>query len=199
MLLSYRCLGIRNQNVLIVEKTKKEGVNLLACDFSDIDSVDWELIKESSDLSEVNTSEATVEDGSQEQASVYEEEQPSDVSAECSSGTADINKGRVLIGKDKYLHNVYWEFNNKALANQKLGEIFMKEAVEIRKKPRNYTTGHLKNKLKELIIAEAGDELFKEKLKALHYVKGGGNKILKYLMRNLDAIISAANTWIIIW
>lgn len=31
-----------------------------------------------------------------------------------------IDPGRVLIGKDRYAHDVYWEFNNKALANRHL-------------------------------------------------------------------------------
>ena len=41
---------IKAQNVLIVEKTKKEGVNLLAKDFCEIPIVEWSLITETDTL-----------------------------------------------------------------------------------------------------------------------------------------------------
>lgn len=111
---------IKNQNVLIVEKTKKEGVTLLARSFSDIDSVDWELIQETADLSETNTKEIAAEIEPSPKTSLDEQKQTTPASAVSSTETPEKNTGRVLIGKDKYLHNVYWEFNNKALANRHL-------------------------------------------------------------------------------
>ncbi len=45
---------IRNQEVLIVEKTKKEGVNLLAKSFSDIPCVEWSLVKHTENLELAN-------------------------------------------------------------------------------------------------------------------------------------------------
>lgn len=44
---------IRNQEVLIVEKTKKDGVNLLATEMEKIPTVDWQLVKDTENISEV--------------------------------------------------------------------------------------------------------------------------------------------------
>lgn len=116
---------IRNQEVLIVEKTKKEGVNLLAASMDEILTVDWDLVKETEDITEVETSNDadknidnvdSVESGdSGENKDFAESVEENPTNSE--KANTDV---RVLIGTDKYNHQVFWEFGNKALANRHL-------------------------------------------------------------------------------
>lgn len=112
---------VRNQEVLIVEKTKKEGVNLLAKAFSDIECVEWSLVKQA-DEQELLDGDDTENSANEEGYNSGATEVPNievPVNAEEHAETT-IDPGRVLIGKDRYAHDVYWEFNNKALANRHL-------------------------------------------------------------------------------
>ncbi len=118
---------IRNQEVLIVEKTKKEGVNLLAAAIEDIQVVDWQLVKETENIFEIETLIETDEENQTIETVEYDE--GIDVSVDDSEASKYIqietesepNKDvRVLIGTDKYNHQVFWEFGNKALANRHL-------------------------------------------------------------------------------
>lgn len=116
---------IRNQEVLIVEKTKKDGVNLLATSMEEIQTVDWDLVKETEDITEVEISidtdvnidnvdiDESGDSGENEDFAESVEENP--------TNNAKTNTDvRVLIGTDKYNHSVFWEFGNKALANRHL-------------------------------------------------------------------------------
>ena len=114
---------IRNQDVLIIEKTKKEGVNLLAKEFNEIDAVDWALIEETTVLV-VESEEGIIEkeddevlDETVETKTELEDEQ-SIIKDELE--VSNDNEIRVLIGEDRYNHKIYWEFGNKALANRHL-------------------------------------------------------------------------------
>lgn len=84
---------------------------------------------------------------------------------------------------EKFMFRYKGVCNNK---HQKLGEIFMKEAIKIRENPDNYRTSSLVNQLRPLINEGAGDDLFKEKLKAMKYIERGSNKLLKYLFATLN-------------
>lgn len=119
---------IRNQDVLIVEKTKKDGVNLLATAIESIETVDWQLVKDAETVvEEVSETDNDEELALQEQNS---DEHPEDhckddvvQSSEMIGSNINDNVGenvRVLIGTDKYNHQVFWEFGNKALANRHL-------------------------------------------------------------------------------
>ena len=111
----------RNHDVLIIEKSKNDGVNILAQNIDDIEEVNWGLIEdkpldniESDGNDESNDEEimpAEVDDISDTDVDGYDE---ADVIDENS------DSARVLIGKDTYMHDVYWEFDNKALANRHL-------------------------------------------------------------------------------
>lgn len=117
---------IRNQEVLIVEKTKKDGLNLLAVPMGEIQTVDWNVVKETEDITEVETPFDT--DGvnidnvhRMESDDSAENENFTELDEENVKNSAKINKDvRVLIGTDKYNHQVFWEFGNKALANRHL-------------------------------------------------------------------------------
>ena len=117
----------RNRDVLIVEKTKAEGINLLARDFSKIDTVHWDLIKESSDLTLEQHSKSleasnTDDNENVNVKSIEVNTQVTNVELDNNDNKIekDVNGARVLIGKDKFLHDVYWEFDNKGLANRHL-------------------------------------------------------------------------------
>ncbi|WP_456079995.1 DNA phosphorothioation-dependent restriction protein DptH [Mogibacterium sp.] len=112
---------IRNQEVLIVEKTKKEGVNLLAKKLQDIDSVEWSLVEDAEVIDAVLPLEnqennlvvnENIIDEIHKEKAVDEEVTLAGQNKKCQR---DV---RVLIGDDKYNHKVYWEFGNKALANR---------------------------------------------------------------------------------
>ncbi len=114
---------IRNQDVLIIEKTKKEGVNLLAKEFNEIDAVDWFLIEETTVL-ELEGEDAIIEkeddEGGEENVETktdVEDEQPI-IKDEIEVSNDD--EIRVLIGEDRYNRKIYWEFGNKDLANRHL-------------------------------------------------------------------------------
>lgn len=117
----------RNRDVLIVEKTKAEGINLLARDFSQIDTVHWDLVKESSNLSLEQSHK------SPDTTNTDDNKKPNDApildNTKIKNGTQEnrdskpkigTDGARVLIGKDRFLHDVYWEFDNKGLANRHL-------------------------------------------------------------------------------
>ncbi len=113
----------RNQDVLIVEKTKKEGVNLLATSFDDISAVEWSLVQEMEDLPIIDSD--TVSDEDEENCdenistSVDDGETGNKKPNDNALKEVDTNNEiRVLIGEDKFNHKVFWEFGNKALANR---------------------------------------------------------------------------------
>lgn len=112
---------IRNQNVVIVEKTKKEGVNLLAKRFDEISSVEWSLVKDAVDLSPENVNK-NQEDGKEEKNPKTDDLGEIYVPAEEVGKIDRAEEGtiRILIGEDRYSHKVFWEFGNKALANRHL-------------------------------------------------------------------------------
>lgn len=113
---------LRNQDVLIIEKTKKEGVNLLATVFDDILPVEWTLVQETADLSVLDNEAITDEEnGSFDENIATDEETNATGSEEADEGIlegTDSDEIRVLIGEDKFNHKVFWEFGNKALANR---------------------------------------------------------------------------------
>lgn len=117
---------IRNQEVLIVEKTKREGVNLLTMAMEEIQTVDWQLVKDTENISEVINLVQSIE--SQDNDCIVDveesEENKDDVELVRENLTLSDNSMnsdiRVLIGTDKYNHQVFWEFGNKALANRHL-------------------------------------------------------------------------------
>lgn len=112
---------IRNQDVLIVEKTKKEGVNLLAKKFNEISVVEWSLVQDTVDLNVKNVINTEQVEGNEEinhEIETSEENQIRDVVEE--NKMAEESPIRVLIGEDRYSHKIFWEFGNKALANRHL-------------------------------------------------------------------------------
>ena len=109
---------VRNQGVLIVEKAWKEGVNLLAKPFSEIESVEWDLVEETLDLTTLYNDNAEGQEHTDD-IEIIEEVGDNDRN-ESSKEQMIENTGRVLIGKDLYMHNVYWEFGSTALANRHL-------------------------------------------------------------------------------
>ena len=119
---------IRNQDVLIVEKTKKEGVNLLATSVEQIPKVDWEKVEDSAELPILDANDSDDQDIEKEENATLNEEGVSINSTIYEVGDVKIAEAktegvrdiRVLIGKDKFEHNVFWEFGNKALANRHL-------------------------------------------------------------------------------
>lgn len=117
---------IRNQNVLIVEKTKKEGVNLLAADIETIPVVNWEMVKDIEDLSlpkvekiyeNKELKNKDFKEHKSEELPVTSEK-PEKLESDSNTTIKSLEDVRVLIGKDNYNHSVYWEFGNKALANR---------------------------------------------------------------------------------
>lgn len=117
---------IRNQEVLIVEKTKKAGVNLLATSMEEIQTVDWQLVKETENISDsvmpVNQAENQNDASIVDVENSVEDDTDTDFAQENPIGrnTAMNSDIRVMIGTDKYNHQVFWEFGNKALANRHL-------------------------------------------------------------------------------
>lgn len=84
-------------------------------------------------------------------------------------------------------------FRYKGICNnnhQKLADFFMTQAVSIRNSPDAYDINTIINKLHELILSEAGDELFKQRLKGLKYSKTARNKMLKYMFATLTEYAS---------
>lgn len=112
---------IRNQEVLIVEKTKKEGVNLLAKKLKDIDSVEWSLVEDAEVIDDVVSTENQENDSVNSDDTMEETHEEKTVESEETlevQNETSQDEVRVLIGEDKYRHKVYWEFGNKALANR---------------------------------------------------------------------------------
>ena len=160
----------RNQDILIVEKTKKEGVNLLAQSFADIQSVDWDLVKQTDKPEPITREENTPT----EEMPNQEETEPVIGEYDSSSKENCDNNGRVLIGKDKYLHDIYWEFNNPALANRHLlitgtsGQgktysiqtmLYELEKANISAVIFDYTEGFMAQQLEEPFTKSLGDKL----------------------------------------
>lgn len=114
---------IRHQDVLIVEKTKKEGVNLLAKRFDEISVVEWSAVQETVDLAaESIISAEQVEEQDEIDREVENPENADDQIKDFIEETEVTNEEpiRVLIGEDRFSHKVFWEFGNKALANRHL-------------------------------------------------------------------------------
>lgn len=106
----------RNQDILIIEKNKTDGINLLTQKIQEIDTVDWSLIEDKplyeDDINPVESIDI--------ENQVSEIHNDGDLDEEPEIATEEIKEitDRVLIGQDNYMHNVYWEFGNKALANR---------------------------------------------------------------------------------
>lgn len=115
----------RNQDILILEKSEKDGVNLLAKKFEDIPSVDWSVVQEESLIAQEEPQPCG--DESSAEVDVEVEAENTDIGIlnegvntqeiQSTSRFAEVS-ARVLIGKDSYNHDVFWEFGNKALANR---------------------------------------------------------------------------------
>ncbi len=118
------------KDVLIIEKSKMEGVNLLVKGFDEIETVKWSLVTEISSIKEVES-----EDDNATELESNEYHSQADISVEPEfKGMTRLLAGeskdnietenkkdiRVLIGKDKYFHDIYWEFGSKGLANRHL-------------------------------------------------------------------------------
>lgn len=111
----------RYEEVLVVEKSKTEGVNLLAVPFSEIESVKWDMVQDISELEEIKEeSNITVEDSEKEENDVVQVTESTTDKMEPVHLDKKPEVVRVLIGRDKYKHDIYWEFGNKALANRHL-------------------------------------------------------------------------------
>ena len=172
---------LRNQDVLVVEKTKKEGVNLLSKSFDEISSVDWDLVKDTSNLSQdaitdvMVVSNDSIDDITYDENNINEETEEKSVDTEsqklCDENTESI---RVLIGEDKYNHSVYWEFSNKALANRHLlitgtsgqGKTYSIQSMLFELNKHNisavifdYTEGFMLNQLEEPFKKALGNSL----------------------------------------
>lgn len=118
----------RYQDVLIIEKSKKEGVNLLAKSFDEIKPIKWSEVPQVSSLPEeaetetdtgaetVETEELPTETGYGDQR-ISPGQEPDTGSVQEERKMEEI---RALIGKDRFLNEIYWEFGNKALANRHL-------------------------------------------------------------------------------
>lgn len=187
----------RNQNVLIIEKSKKSGVNLLALNFSDIDSLNWEVIQEQPLSQQVNADESICEtevtDGNNEEVNINSEQLSSDDNL---SGVNQAEQDiRVLIGKDQYKHNVYWEFGNKALANRHLlitgtsgqGKTYSIQTMLYELAKSNvsavifdYTEGFMVSQLEEPFKETLGDKL------SQHIVYSSGVPINPFQRHELD-------------
>lgn len=111
----------RNQEVLIVEKTKKEGVNLLATPLEDIPTVEWSTVQDTTELVDfTNCEEEPICEEDIEEPGNSLNKDVIDIyeNIEDKLESPTNQEIRVLIGKDKYNHNVFWEFGNKSLANR---------------------------------------------------------------------------------
>ncbi len=118
----------RYQDVLIIEKSKKEGVNLLAKSFDEIKPIKWSEVPQVSSLpeeaeTETDTGAETVETEELPTETGYGDQRISP-GQEPDTGFVQeerkMEEIRALIGKDRFLNEVYWEFGNKALANRHL-------------------------------------------------------------------------------
>lgn len=118
----------RYREVLIIEKSKKEGVNLLAKSFDEIKAIQWSAVPQVNSLPQEDERVSGAESGTMETAvpdsesDAREQKPSSDRKPDIADAQEDERGGeiRALIGKDKFLHEVYWEFGNKALANRHL-------------------------------------------------------------------------------
>ena len=115
---------IRNQEVLIVEKTKKDGVNLLATEMNEIETVDWQRVKEVENVSEIAISVESIEKQDNDDSVDVEESKENNIEIIQDnliiSDRLENKDIRILIGTDKYNHQVFWEYGNRALANRHL-------------------------------------------------------------------------------
>ena len=170
---------IKAQNVLIVEKTKKEGVNLLAKDFCEIPIVEWSLITETDTLENDDFVQDEIpEDGNVSNSNENVEQSNNDAllqnRIEVEDEAEEATEIRVLIGEDEYMHNVYWEYGNKALANRHLlitgtsgqGKTYSIQTMLYELNKHNvsavifdYTEGFMLNQLEEPFRTSLGDKL----------------------------------------
>lgn len=171
---------IKNQDVLIVDKTKKEGVNLLAKDFDEIPIVEWSLITETDTLkSDDDLQNKNLEGGENDSSSEKDETKnsdnsPQDIVETIAASEKEYAEARVLIGEDEYKHSVYWEYGNKALANRHLlitgtsgqGKTYSIQTMLYELNKHNvsavifdYTEGFMLNQLEEPFTTALGDRL----------------------------------------
>lgn len=133
----------RNQEVLVLEKTKEQGVEFLINGFDIIPEVQWQSVENFSDEEVIDLQSRTAETASEETEETLINSVEEEGSAESESvdttdaegdpqnvqniprdakteNTASDQEVRVFIGEDQYDNKVYWEFGNKALANRHL-------------------------------------------------------------------------------
>lgn len=92
----------RYEEVLVVEKSKTEGVNLLAVPFSEIESVKWDMVQDISELEEIKEeSNITVEDSEKEENDVVQVTESTTDKMEPVHLDKKPEVVRVLIGRDK--------------------------------------------------------------------------------------------------
>ena len=72
------------------------------------------------------------------------------------------------------------------LGHQKLSDLYMEEAVKIRRDPLNYRLSDLKNTLKAYIQTDCNDSIFRVGLSNLKYRTSGNNKQLKYFFSTIN-------------
>lgn len=75
------------------------------------------------------------------------------------------------------------------LPHQKIGDLFMVEAVKIRANPDNYRLSELRKALRTYIQDECTEELFKAGISTLKYKTNANNKTLKYLFSTLNEYV----------
>lgn len=75
------------------------------------------------------------------------------------------------------------------LGHQKLSDLYMQEAVKIRRDPNTYSLRELRAALKKYIVDECTDEMFKAGLANMKYRVNGNNKQLRYLFSTLNEYI----------
>ena len=159
------------------EKTKKEGVNLLAKDFCEIPIVEWSLITETDTLENDDFVQDEIpEDGNVSNLNENVEQSNNDdlLQNRIEVEDEEATEIRVLIGEDEYMHNVYWEYGNKALANRHLlitgtsgqGKTYGIQTMLYELNKHNvsavifdYTEGFMLNQLEEPFRTSLGDKL----------------------------------------
>ena len=125
---------ITNNDILVFDMPKSLGINLLATAFSDVNPIDLNHVEEVFSIEDYENKKGDVsedeETSSEETGDIKEGEvttpEDTDDTIKVESNASDINDAsshghshkRVLIGKDKFQRDVYWEFGHKDLANR---------------------------------------------------------------------------------
>lgn len=113
----------RNRDVMIIESTKKEGVNLLAKRFDEIREVEWAAVHDTQESDVITADGEEMSVDSEEIVSNKESFETEQYDSENESQEDERTKEetiRILIGEDCYKRKVFWEFGDKALANRHL-------------------------------------------------------------------------------